>query len=119
MKSIRVRAIAAVGTILLAAPVLAACGSNRSFCDVVTDSKYADIDDVDADAMISALKDLRSAAPSDLKGDIDIMIDAVRVTKDIDTNDPAALAEVANKIDLEKIGAASARIDAKVKECEK
>ncbi|MDR1799058.1 MAG: hypothetical protein LBR19_04115 [Bifidobacteriaceae bacterium] len=97
MKTTPIKLVAALGAGLLGLAALAGCGgssgSEEEFCKVVTSEDFQDVDDDDADAMVSALKDLKNAAPSDLKSDVETVLKAFEAYSKIDQDDADALAE--------------------------
>jgi hypothetical protein len=100
MKTVRTRAIALVGATLLASTALVACsgGSEKAFCDFINDDKYSDIDPyTDPDAALKVLKDLKGKAPSEIKDDLQIIIDFYKAV-DGKWDDPGALKKAADKV---------------------
>ncbi|MDR1825058.1 MAG: hypothetical protein LBR27_06980 [Bifidobacteriaceae bacterium] len=118
MKKIPTKIIAVIGAALLSVGVLSGCGGSKSFCDVINDDQYDDLDYNDTDAAEKALKDLKAAAPSDLKDDIDVLLDYFDAVKDIDTDDYDALLEAMESFDSDKLDEASEALDEAVAECE-
>lgn len=65
----------------LMVPTLAACGGNDDFCDAAP----TDIDTNDPAAMQEALEDIADQAPDEVRDDIDVIIEQLRLVEE----DPA------------------------------
>jgi hypothetical protein len=86
-------------------------GSESAFCDKVKSYDDKSSDDLSVKDTIKALKDLKASAPSEIKDDLQTVIDFTERLANVDTNDPAALASAYGNIDTDKLSSASNNLD--------
>lgn len=67
----------------LMVPALAACGGNDDFCEAAPE----DIDTSDPAAMQEALEDIADQAPDEVRDDVDVIIEQLRLVEE----DPASI----------------------------
>ncbi|MCL1899879.1 MAG: hypothetical protein FWG11_05110 [Promicromonosporaceae bacterium] len=129
MNNFRTKALALVGTAALSVGLLAACGgddnggggaSGADFCDILLDmdDRMAEAErNEDLDGMVAAMRELRAAAPSNLRGHLDFTIDFTQNMID-SIDDPDAMMDLLMSIDEDRLMAAEDAIDEAIAECE-
>lgn len=82
-------------------------GSTQGFCDSLVEIDSSGVDpDTDFDGAIKALEDLKSSAPSDLKGEVDTFISVMKRVND--APDDADFSEFEE--DIDKLNASVGKI---------
>jgi hypothetical protein len=78
---------AGLASIVLLAPLLAACGGHRSYCDTVSDhqaeigSATRDGDPAGALRLLPAFQDLQQAAPDDVQDDYQLVVTRINALR--------------------------------------
>lgn len=113
---------AAIAVVLVSALSLSAvgCGSSSSssgsFCDNAKSKNFNDLNPADGAKFTDALKSLQKSAPSEIKGDMSTLTNALIKLQSLDTADPKAMAAALKDIDQTKVEAASKNIQKYLKD---
>lgn len=103
-------AVAAGAAVML----LAACGSGGDdgsadeFCDVL---RAAEADEGDGEASFDEIRELAATAPSELRADMDTMVEAFEQIEALDEDDPAGFEAVAEVLFSTDFLAAAERLE--------
>lgn len=90
--------------------------SDSAFCRKVKSYDSQSDSNLSAKDTIKALKDLKSSAPSEIKDDLQTVINLTEKLTNIDTSNPAAVASAYKNVDTSNIDSASKNLDAYVKQ---
>ncbi|MCL2468174.1 MAG: hypothetical protein FWF02_06235 [Micrococcales bacterium] len=115
MKEIFATKVVFAFIVALAVGTLVGCqrDSYDQFCDLAYGANDLDVGS-DPGAALASMRELKAAAPDDIKDDIDVLIAAFESTMDMPRDDPDSILAAADAVDHEKTRAAFKAIEDRV-----